>query len=98
MSARDTVSRRRAVKLIGGAATVCLLPISASRVSAADESSIMLTRVIPSSGEKLPVIGLGTWQTFDISSYGPERAPLEEVLTLLAKLGGRVIDSSPMYG
>jgi diketogulonate reductase-like aldo/keto reductase len=58
----------------------------------------MLTRPIPSSGEKLPVIGLGTWQTFDVSSSGSERQPLEQVLSELTKLGGRVIDSSPMYG
>jgi diketogulonate reductase-like aldo/keto reductase len=58
----------------------------------------MLTRAIPSSGEKLPVIGLGTWQTFDVGSSPAERQPLEEMLSLFVKLGGRVIDSSPMYG
>lgn len=55
-------------------------------------------RAIPSTGEQLPVIGLGTWQTFDVSVSGEERDPLKEVLrTLLAK-GGSVVDSSPMYG
>src|SRR5262245_20788903 len=99
MSTRGAISRRRAAKLIGSTAAGCLVPpIFASCVGAADESSKMLTRGIPSSGEKLPVIGLGTWQTFDVSSHGPERAPLEAVLSLLAELGGRVIDSSPMYG
>lgn len=58
----------------------------------------MLTRSIPSSGEQLPVIGLGTWQTFDTGTSQAERQPLEEVLSLFVKLGGRVIDSSPMYG
>jgi len=56
----------------------------------------MLTRSIPSSGEKLPVIGLGTWQTFDVDPA--QSAPLAEVLRAFVKLGGRVIDSSPMYG
>jgi diketogulonate reductase-like aldo/keto reductase len=58
----------------------------------------MLARTIPSSGEKLPVIGLGTWQKFDVDLTPETRKPLEEVLSLLVKLGGRVIDSSPMYG
>jgi diketogulonate reductase-like aldo/keto reductase len=58
----------------------------------------MLMRTIPSSGEKLPVIGLGTWQTFDVDLVSPERKQLEEVLSLFVKLGGKVVDSSPMYG
>jgi diketogulonate reductase-like aldo/keto reductase len=67
-------------------------------MQAASESSTMLTRAIPSSGEKLPVIGLGTWQTFDVDLASPERKGLEEVLSLFVKLGGKVVDSSPMYG
>ena len=58
----------------------------------------MLTRAIPSSGEKLPVIGLGTWRTFDVDLTADTRRQLENVLSLFVKLGGRVIDSSPMYG
>ena len=58
----------------------------------------LLTRPVPASGEQLPVIGLGTWQTFDVGSEDAERRPLEEVLTAFVELGGRVIDSSPMYG
>jgi diketogulonate reductase-like aldo/keto reductase len=55
-------------------------------------------RDIPSSGEKLPAIGLGTWQTFDVGRAAAERAPLEECLQSFVALGGRLIDSSPMYG
>lgn len=58
----------------------------------------MLSKPIPSTGETLPAIGLGTWQTFDVSSSAGERAPLEEVLHEFSALGGRLIDSSPMYG
>jgi diketogulonate reductase-like aldo/keto reductase len=58
----------------------------------------MLTRKIQSTGEELPVIGLGTWQTFDVGSGEKERAPLEEVLREFVALGGRLVDSSPMYG
>ncbi len=58
----------------------------------------MLSRVIPSSGEKLPVIGLGTWQVFDVELTADKEKQLAEVLSVFARLGGRVIDSSPMYG
>jgi diketogulonate reductase-like aldo/keto reductase len=58
----------------------------------------MQTRPIPSSGEPLPVIGCGTWRTFDVGSSSAARAPLAEVLRVLFAAGGSVIDSSPMYG
>jgi len=57
----------------------------------------MKTRTIPSSGEALPVIGLGTWQTFDVSNH--QLNPLlENVLRKMQTAGGKLIDSSPMYG
>ena len=55
-------------------------------------------RRIPSTGELLPVIGLGTWQTFDVDASERARAPLADVLRGLFAAGGSVIDSSPMYG
>ena len=58
----------------------------------------MLTRPIPASEEPLPIVGLGTWQTFDV---GDDRAALDqrrEVLRVLFEAGGTAIDSSPMYG
>ena len=55
----------------------------------------LLAKRIPGSGEKLPVIGVGTWQTFDVGAGAAERAPLREVLKLL---NANLIDSSPMYG
>ena len=58
----------------------------------------LFQRPIPSSGEKLPVIGLGTWQVFDVGPNPAERQPLEQVLARFVALGGRVVDSSPMYG
>ncbi|MEW5918046.1 MAG: aldo/keto reductase, partial [Gemmatimonadota bacterium] len=58
----------------------------------------MITRRIPSSGKIIPVVGLGTWQTFDVGTSDAARATLEQVLTTFVQLGGRVIDSSPMYG
>jgi aryl-alcohol dehydrogenase-like predicted oxidoreductase len=58
----------------------------------------MQTRKIPSSGAALPVIGCGTWRTFDAGPTPAERGPLAEVLRTLFDAGGSVIDSSPMYG
>jgi diketogulonate reductase-like aldo/keto reductase len=58
----------------------------------------MMQRPIPRTGESLPVIGLGTWQTFDVGPTAAEREPLRHVLGDFIKLGGRVVDSSPMYG
>jgi diketogulonate reductase-like aldo/keto reductase len=58
----------------------------------------MLTRPIPRSGEVLPVIGIGTWENFDFSPKAPERVALAQVLDALFAGGGRLIDSSPMYG
>jgi diketogulonate reductase-like aldo/keto reductase len=54
-----------------------------------------LQRPIPSTGETVPAVGLGTWQTFDV---GAERSAQREVLRRFVALGGRVVDSSPMYG
>lgn len=57
----------------------------------------MLTRQIPSSGEHLPIIGLGTWQVLDVAD--PNASPaLTDVLSTFHAGGGRLIDSSPMYG
>jgi diketogulonate reductase-like aldo/keto reductase len=58
----------------------------------------MLKRRIPSTGEMLPVIGCGTWRTFDVSASAEERRPLRDVVCKLLEGGGTVIDSSPMYG
>jgi diketogulonate reductase-like aldo/keto reductase len=55
-------------------------------------------RAIPSSGEMLPVIGLGTYKGFDVGSNRKDRAALSEVLRTLFSYGGSAIDSSPMYG
>lgn len=58
----------------------------------------MHVRKIPSTGEAIPVVGFGTWQTFDIGNERAERVQRREVLEALFAAGGRMIDSSPMYG
>jgi diketogulonate reductase-like aldo/keto reductase len=75
-----------------------LMAAAAAGSSPARAASSILTRPIPSSGEAIPVVGLGTWRTFDVGPAPAERAPLKTVLQRFVELGGRVIDSSPMYG
>src|SRR5262252_4853155 len=64
-------------------------------VRAADR---ILERPIPKTGEAIPAVGLGTWQAFDVAGNAAEVAQAREALKALVDLGGRVIDSSPMYG
>ncbi|HEY7520512.1 MAG TPA: aldo/keto reductase [Methylomirabilota bacterium] len=70
---------------------------SAAAGGAAGARGQPIVRAIPASKETLPVIGLGTWQTFDVGR-GAAREPLRVVLRRFVELGGRVVDSSPMYG
>jgi len=58
----------------------------------------MLKRIIPSTGESIPVIGIGSWIQFDVSNHSPEREDLKQVLTLMHQHKATLIDSSPMYG
>ena len=86
-------SRRRALLTAAGVAALTALKPAASAVPGG-----LAERAIPGSGERLPVIGVGTWQTFDVGTDRVARGALKEVLGLFASAGGRVIDSSPMYG
>jgi diketogulonate reductase-like aldo/keto reductase len=92
----NTISRRRAAKLIGATVAGAFLPIGTSRIYAAHESRLM--RSIPSTGEKLPVIGLGSATTFDVRPSSPQAKTVGEVLALFVKHGGKLIDTSPAYG
>ncbi len=87
------LSRRDTLRVFGATAAGALLGRSGPGASPEP-----LLRAIPSSGERIPVVGLGTWSTFDVGSSAAERQPLEEVLTRFSERGGRVVDSSPMYG
>ena len=61
------------------------------------ESEKMLTRPIPGTDESIPVVGLGTWEVFDVAGSAEEIATRKEIIDELLAKGGSVIDSSPMY-
>jgi diketogulonate reductase-like aldo/keto reductase len=86
------LGRRRALGLLAGA------PAALAMTPTMSASDSLITRPIPASGERLPVVGLGTWQTFDVGGDAQARAPLREVLAAFAAAGAKLIDSSPMYG
>ncbi len=88
------ISRREASKMMlySSIGTTLLPPLLSF-----NEKSI-IKRKIPSSGVLLPIVGLGTWQSFDIGNSEKEKEQLSKVLLNMKKLGGQLIDSSPMYG
>ncbi len=78
--------------IVGGASG--LLPVDAANA----QTPRLLTRRIPSSREDLPLVGLGTWITFNVGDDPVARAASVEVMRAFFAAGGRLIDSSPMYG
>lgn len=91
------ITRRDMIKSVAGAGALLLMP----GLSFAGEEKTMtgeiIKRTIPSSGEQIPAVGLGTARTFDTDPSG-DLSELQEVLSILYKYGGRVVDTSPMYG
>jgi aryl-alcohol dehydrogenase-like predicted oxidoreductase len=85
------MDRRSALQFLSAFGACATLP----RVASAQQAP--LTRVIPSTGERLPAIGLGTWITFDVADE-PAKRVRGEILRAYFDAGGRLVDSSPMYG
>lgn len=87
------MKRREAIGLLAGTTAAAI-----TGAQAAAEARPMSTRAVPSTGESIPVIGMGSSNTFDVGASAAEREPLGAVLRSLVDAGGRVIDTSPMYG
>jgi aryl-alcohol dehydrogenase-like predicted oxidoreductase len=85
------VDRREAIGFLAAVGAAAALPCA----SLAQQGA--LTRAIPASGETLPAVGLGTWITFDVTDAAERRAR-GEILRAFFDAGGRLVDSSPMYG
>ena len=90
----DAPSRRRLLQTMLAASGSLVLP----PLHAAPTAVPLLTRPIPSSGEQVPVIGLGSWITFNVGRDPQARAECADVMRQFFAAGGRMIDSSPMYG
>src|SRR5687768_487159 len=89
------VSRRDFVGIAAGAgATLGLTP----RLLLALQQGQLIKRAIPSTGEMLPVIGLGSSATFSSVARSDEVSALKEVLKVMAERGGTVFDTAPSYG
>jgi diketogulonate reductase-like aldo/keto reductase len=91
-----SLRRRRLLGSLLAAGGSALLPSAAN--AAAEAPAAPLGRPIPSSGETLPVIGLGSWITFNVGNDRAARAGCADVMRHFFAAGGRMIDSSPMYG
>jgi len=72
--------------------------LMAASPAARPAGTALVSRPVPSTGEMLPVIGIGTARRFDVGEAAAERAPLREVLDQLPRLGGRLVDTAPSYG
>lgn len=66
-------------------------------IALADDKTSMLTKAIPASGELLPVIGLGTYNVFDVASTPDQIATRKDIVEQLVSVGGSLLDTSPMY-
>ncbi|MCR9177257.1 MAG: aldo/keto reductase [Alphaproteobacteria bacterium] len=88
------VSRRALLAGGAGAALTTLLPT----VGWTAQTPVPSLRTIPSSGAGIPAIGLGSWITFNVGDSPVLRARCTEVMDAFFQAGGRMIDSSPMYG
>jgi diketogulonate reductase-like aldo/keto reductase len=92
MASSASPSRRRALGLLAGGAA---LPMAARAQPAATPP---LARAIPKTGEALPLVGLGSWITFNVGLDRAGREASFQVIRAFFEEGGRLIDSSPMYG
>ena len=88
------ITRRQLLQYSASAAAAASLGLNVQ----ARESAPMITRAIPSSGEAIPVVGMGTSRTFDTPADADSIALLKQVMQSFFANGGKVIDSSPMYG
>lgn len=88
------LSRRDMIKLGAGAGAALAL----GRLPAFGQTPELIRRAIPSSGERVPAVGLGTARTFNVGMSEAELAPLREVMAAFIELGGTVLDTAPGYG
>lgn len=96
MQSRFSSSRRTFLGVLGCVGGAAILGIGPSRAAASGDEPH--SKPIPGSGESLPVIGMGTWITFNVGDIETLRAQRAEIVRTFFERGGAIIDSSPMYG
>ena len=94
MNRQENISRLAFLRQSSAASLALLMPCFFSGL----QTGKMVTRKILSSGEMIPAIGLGSWITFDVGDSEDELAPMRNVLKEFVAAGGKLVDSSPMYG
>jgi len=103
-SQRSALSRREALAAgvaAGAGLALALDPLarlSALLAQQGAQQGPLIQRAIPSSGEQIPVIGIGTARRYDVASTAEERTPLRDVLRRFPELGGKLVDTAPAYG
>jgi diketogulonate reductase-like aldo/keto reductase len=97
MTRHPTLGRRALLAMMaaGGAAAMLAPALSSAQT---DRSGRPGLRTIPSTGEQVPAVGLGTWITFNVGDNSALRDECADVMAAFFQAGGRMIDSSPMYG
>jgi aryl-alcohol dehydrogenase-like predicted oxidoreductase len=91
------ISRREILKVTGAAGAGLVLGVG-PLVGRGSRQSPLIQRPIPSTGEKVPIVGIGTARRYSVGTSSEERAPLKEVLKNFADMGGKVVDTAPSYG
>ena len=91
------MDRRSFLKLAATTGAGAILPSGMPGIVDASNTGV-LVKSIPSSGERIPVLGMGSWITFNVGNDGAARAVRVEVMKAFFAAGGGVVDSSPMYG
>lgn len=87
------MDRRGMLGFLGAGMATAALP------TRAQPTATIHTRPVPASGERIPVVGLGTWLTFDVGAAdSPQRRARGDILRAFLEAGGTLVDSSPMYG
>ena len=93
-----TLSRRDLLKIGAGASAAVALGVRPGFGRGPSVPLDLVLRPIPSTGEKIPVVGIGTSRRYDVGASAAERDPLRETLSVFRELGGTLIDTAPSYG
>jgi len=93
-----TLSRRDLVKIGASASAALALGVRPVLGRGSRDPLTLIVRPIPSTGEEIPVVGIGTARRYDVGTSAAERDPLRETVALFRDLGGKLIDTAPSYG